>query len=75
MTDDQLRTALAGLDGRRDVRIEFAAGADPCIVPKALLLPAEEDGLLKLTDGAREYLLDATRVAWIEIGPPVMPTA
>lgn len=65
---EQLRTALHDLDGTRDVRLEFDGG-DPCLIAKALLVPAEPDGIVKLTDGAREYLVDADRVAWIEIGP------
>jgi len=28
---------------------------------------------MKLTDGAREFLVDAQRVAWVEIGPPFTP--
>lgn len=67
MTCDQLRTALGDLNGKRDVRVGFDH-AEPCVVKKALLVPAEEDKIVKLTDGAREYLLDAERVAWIEIG-------
>ena len=69
ITTVQLRTALADLNGQRDVRIEFDY-ADTCIVPKALLVPAEEDRIVKLTDGTCEFLVDAQRVTWIEIGPP-----
>jgi len=68
MTSDQLRAALGDLDGIRDVRIEFEH-ADPCMVPKALLVPAEADRIVKLTDGTREYLVDSQRVVWVEIGP------
>ena len=68
ITSDQLREALHDLNGRRDVRIEFDH-ASSCHVPNALIVPAEEDRILKLTDGTREYLIDASRVAWIEIGP------
>jgi hypothetical protein len=67
MTSDQLRTALADLNGQRDVRITFDH-ADTCVVKNALLVPAEEDRIVKLTDGSREYLVDAQRVAWVEIG-------
>jgi len=42
-------------------------------VPKAPLVPAEADRLVKLTDGTREYLVDADRVVWIEIGPRFSP--
>ena len=69
MTTEQLRTALSDLNGRRDVRIEFDQ-ADTLVVQNALLVPAEEDRIVKLTDGMREYLLDAQRVAWVEIGIP-----
>lgn len=67
MTPEQIRTALADLNGQRDVRVEFDHGGH-CLVSHALLVPAEEDNLLKLTDGSREYLLNAARIAWIEIG-------
>ncbi len=67
MTPDQLRTALRDLNGQRDVRIEFQH-AETCVIPKALLVPAEPDKIVKLTDGAHEYLLDTERIAWIEIG-------
>ena len=67
MTPDQLRTALTDLNGQRDVRIEFEH-ADTCIIAKALLVPAESDNIVKLTDGSREFLLDAERVTWVEIG-------
>ena len=69
ITSEQLRAALADLNGRRDVRFEFDH-ADNCVIPKALLVPAEEDRIIKLTDGTREYLVDSQRVAWVEIGPP-----
>lgn len=67
MTPDQLRTALADLNGKRDVRLE-CENAKTCIVSNALLVPAEADNIVKLTDGTREFLIDAERVAWIEIG-------
>ncbi len=72
MTTEQLRGALADLNGARDVRIEFDH-ADSCVIAKALIVPAEEDRIVKLTDGSREYLVDSQRVAWIEIGHPVSP--
>lgn len=72
ITTEQLRAALSDLNGQRDVRIEFDH-ADTCIVEKALIVPAEEDRIVKLTDGAREYLVDAQRVTWVEIGPPFSP--
>ena len=67
MTPEQLRTALTDLNGQRDVRVEFEH-ADSCIVAKALLVPAESDNIMKLTDGSREFLFDAERIVWIEIG-------
>ncbi|MDP7028803.1 MAG: hypothetical protein QF733_01115 [Phycisphaerales bacterium] len=69
MQHDQVRTALAELNGLRDVRIRFGSPGD-CLVRSALLVPVEDDGLIKLTDGATEYVVDADRIVWIEIGPP-----
>jgi hypothetical protein len=67
MTSEQLRTALGDLNGQRDVRVTFER-ADACLIQNALLVPAEEDRIVKLTDGVREFLVDAQRVAWIQIG-------
>jgi hypothetical protein len=67
LSPDQLRTALGKLNGQRDVRIKFDH-ADSCIVAGALLVPAEADNIVKLTDGSREYLIDVERVVWVEIG-------
>jgi hypothetical protein len=67
LTTDQLRTALSKLNGKRDVRVKFDH-ADPCVIAGALLVPDEADHIVKLTDGTREFLLDADRIAWIEIG-------
>jgi len=64
---DQLRLALAELNGQRDLRIEFEH-ADACVVKRALLIPAESDRLVKVTDGTHVFLVDAERVAWIDIG-------
>ena len=50
-----------------NLRIEFAQ-APACIVKKALLIPEEADGLVKVTDGSHVYIVDSQRVAWIEIG-------
>jgi len=68
ISTDQFRTALADLNGQRDVRIHFDHGP-ACLVHGALLVPAEADRLVKLTDGTREFVIDAHRIAWIEIGP------
>jgi hypothetical protein len=67
LTTDQLRSAFAKLNGHRDVRIKFDH-ADPCVIAGALLVPAEDDKIIKLTDGSREYLIDTERIAWVEIG-------
>ena len=67
LTPEQLRSAFGTLDGTRDVRVVFEH-AEACTVRTALLVPAEGDGLIKLTDGVREYGIDAKRVVWIAIG-------
>jgi hypothetical protein len=67
MHADQVRKAFRELNGLRDVRIEFDH-ASSCIVKKALLIPEESDGLVKVTDGSHVYIVDAERVAWVEIG-------
>ena len=67
MTSDQLRKALHELDGQRDLRIVFERSRD-CVIHKALLIPEEEDTMVKVTDGAKVYLIDAHRVAWLVIG-------
>ncbi|MBL9141764.1 MAG: hypothetical protein JNK53_07855 [Phycisphaerae bacterium] len=63
----QLRKALSELNGQRDVRVEFV-GAHTCTVRCAFLVPEEDDGQVKISDGQRIVLIDAERVAWIEIG-------
>jgi hypothetical protein len=63
---DQLRTAFSSLNGR-DLRIEFE-GAETLLVRNAMLIPSEQDDLLKVTDGSHEYIIECGRVAWIEIG-------
>jgi len=67
MTSDQLRKALGELDGQRDLQVTFDR-APTCVIRKALLIPEEEDYVVKVTDGTRVYMLDAHRVAWIVIG-------
>lgn len=67
MNNEQLRQALGNLNGERDIVFYFAH-ADECMVPRAMLIPDEEDHLLKLTDGRHEYVIDAEQVAWIRIG-------
>lgn len=68
MTNQQLRQALSKLNGERDVVFYFHDATDECLVPRAMLVPAEEDQLVKLTDGKHEYVIDAERVAWIRLG-------
>ncbi|MGI9012997.1 MAG: hypothetical protein ACR2GY_01965 [Phycisphaerales bacterium] len=70
MTTDQLRKALHELDGHRDLRIVFERTRD-CTIRKALLIPEEEDAMIKVTDGSRVFVIDAHRVAWIIIGNDV----
>ena len=67
MTNDTLRTALAELNGQRDVELHIEH-ADPLHVANAMLLPDEADHLVKLTDGKHVYVIDAERVAWLKIG-------
>ena len=63
----QLRKALSELNGQRDVRIEFAT-AHVQSMTRAFLIPQESDGLVKVSDGLKIFVLDAERVVWIEIG-------
>jgi len=70
MTSDQLRKALSDCKGLRDVQLCFAGVADAAAhltINAALLVPDEEDHLVKLTDGRSEYVLDADRVAWVKL--------
>lgn len=71
MTTEQLRQALRELNGERDLGIVFADVFSPVShfeVKKAMLIPDEEDHLVKVTDGKSVYILDAQRVAWVSIG-------
>ena len=72
MTSDQLRQALRELNGERDLVVAFADVHAPTAtgleVKHAMLIPDEEDHLVKVTDGKSVYILDAHRVAWIRIG-------
>ena len=69
MTTEQLRTALGDLNGLRNVRFVFEH-AETLLIHNALLVPVEEDRIVKLTDGSREYFVDSQRIAWVEIGTP-----
>ncbi len=74
MTTDQLRQALKELNGERDLELAFAhffpADSAPgtLTVRHAMLIPNEEDHLVKVTDGKSVFIIDADRVAWIRIG-------
>lgn len=75
MTSEQLRIALHELNGERDLFVSFAhvhpdlTGAGTNLkVKNAMLIPDEQDHLVKVTDGRSVYILDAERVAWIKIG-------
>jgi hypothetical protein len=74
MTTEQLRQALRELNGERNLIIVFADVPSPVPglasleVKKAMLIPDEEDHLVKVTDGKSIYILDAARVAWMSIG-------
>ncbi len=68
MTQSQLRQAMSKLNGERNVKMVFQGYDEPLHVANAFLVPEEEDTLVKLTDGRKEYAVDAERVIWIEIG-------
>ncbi len=74
MTTDQLRQALRELNGERDLTITFAEvpspvpGVSSLEVKRAMLIPDEQDHLVKVTDGKSIFIIDAERVAWIRIG-------
>ena len=67
MTTDQLRQALSELNSERDAVFIFEH-TQHCIVQNALLIPAEDDGLVKVSDGKHVYIIDASRVVWVKIG-------
>ncbi|MEM1330904.1 MAG: hypothetical protein AAGG07_10110 [Planctomycetota bacterium] len=66
-----LRKALAELNGERACEFAFA-GADEhvsrLLVQNAMLVPEEEDHLIKVTDGRSITVIDASRVMWVRIG-------
>ncbi|MBL1216714.1 MAG: hypothetical protein D8M59_04385 [Planctomycetes bacterium] len=68
MTQDQLRQAFGELNGERDTALYFLQCPHPLVVSNALLIPEEPDEVVKLTDGQKVYLIDAERIAWVEIG-------
>jgi len=67
MTNDQLRTALGELNGERDAVFIFDHATE-CRVDNAMLIPAEDDNLVKVSDGKHVFIIDAPRVNWIRIG-------
>jgi len=75
MTSDQLRSALRELNAERDLALVFAdvhsstyPGANTLTVKRAMLIPDEDDHLVKVTDGKSIYILGAEKVAWLKIG-------
>jgi hypothetical protein len=68
MTPDQLRTALRELNGERDLTLAFVGHVEHLHIPKAMLIPDEPDHLVKVTDGASVYIVEAERVVWFKIG-------
>ena len=75
MTNDQLRIALGELNAERDLVIAFAGvhapampGANTLTIKRAMLIPDEDDHLVKVTDGSHVYILEGAYVAWMKIG-------
>jgi len=73
MTNDQLRQALHELNGERTLSVAMAhvhtaIGLASFSVKHAMLIPDEDDHLVKVTDGKSIFIIDAERVAWIQIG-------
>ena len=75
MTNDQLRIALGELNAERDLSIVFAGvhapalpGANTMTIKRAMLIPDEDDHLVKVTDGKHVYIIEAQYVAWMKIG-------
>ncbi|HVZ94732.1 MAG TPA: hypothetical protein VG797_09500 [Phycisphaerales bacterium] len=74
MTNDQLRQALRELNGERHLAVVFhgvhslALGSVYLEIKHAMLVPQEEDHLVKVTDGKSIYIIDAAQVAWLKIG-------
>lgn len=75
MTSDQLRSALRELNAERDLTVTLVGvhsshwpGQNMLTVKRAMLIPDEEDHLIKVTDGKAIYIIDAEKVAWLKIG-------
>lgn len=67
MKTDQLRQVLSELDGKRTCSFNFVSTA-ACVVQNAMLLPDEQDHMVKVTDGRHVYIIDAQQIVWIQIG-------
>lgn len=78
MTNDHLRKALGELNAERDLQIAFTHVLGATVPPlpspgllnikRAMLIPDEEDHLVKVTDGTHVYVIEARHVAWMKIG-------
>ncbi|MFT5423744.1 MAG: hypothetical protein ACI89L_001532 [Phycisphaerales bacterium] len=71
MNQSQLRQALAELNGERTLEValaEVGGSASTITVGSAMLIPEETDKLVKVTDGASVFIIEAERIAWIRIG-------
>jgi adenylate kinase len=66
MNADQLRKALTELKGERSAT--FIIDGHELTVNTAMLVPAEPDNLVKVTDGQSIYIIESERVAWVRIG-------
>jgi len=73
MTPHDLRQALRELRGQRTATFVLAGVDDDhaaVTVNNAMLVPEEDDKLVKLTDGHSIYIIDAERVAAVRLGQP-----
>jgi hypothetical protein len=68
MTNDQLRKALGELNAQRDACFVFIDHGREMVVRHAMLIPDEADHLVKVSDGKSIFIIDAERVAWVQIG-------
>ncbi len=66
MNADQLRQALTELNGERAAT--FCIESTELTVQRAMLVPEENDRLVKVTDGQSIYIIESERVAWVRIG-------
>ncbi|MDX2116391.1 MAG: hypothetical protein SFZ24_12345 [Planctomycetota bacterium] len=75
MTNEQLRSALRELNAERDLTVVLVnvhsshwPGQNMLTIRRAMLIPDEDDHLIKVTDGKSIYIIDAEKVAWLSIG-------